>query len=308
MINRALPITGLCLALSGCVTTTEQPSRPDSDRRDSDGPDLVSQLEAVLPGTYSNYAQHHEAPEKTPSLEMTIRRRASDTDSVSMLVEQRQRRGDGPPRRYLWRIRQNQQAGAPAVLEFAPLRNGRPARACAMRLQPSRAGIAASTIPGNCRLQGGSGRTVELRREILVRRDGGIVLGERVHDPESGEPLGEARRLAFEPQLTYGGWAGVKPRADGKWRIARPIALHDQGDREALVDRGGNELGYALELARVKQRRGQPAVLRLAVVDTADNRQVAYAWAQAGSRFIGVNLGWLQAGLTLGGKPEPASE
>jgi len=301
MIKRALPVS-LCLALMGCVTTVEQPGRSQPDR-----PDLLAQLSAALPGTYGNHAQHHEAPETMTALEMTIQRQASDAGSVSLLVEQRRRDSDAAPRRYLWRIRQDP-AAAPAVLEFAPLREGRPGRACIMRLQPSRAGISGSTVPGGCRLQGRSGEIVELRREILVRRGGGIVLGERVHDPESGAPLSAAQRLEFAPQRTYGGWAGVKTQAGAEWRIAQPIALHDQGARAPLVDRQGRELGYALELARVQQRRDQPAVLRLAVVDTADNRQVAYAWAQAGSRFIGVNLGWLQAGLTLGGKPAPAPQ
>ena len=75
---------------------------------------------------------------------------------------------------------------------------------------------------------------------------------------------------------------------DGKIKIP----LHDQGGTIKLNDK------YTAQLALLRHKSGV-WVLTLSIIDIASGRKVAYTWANPEAEKIGINLRWVQVGLTL---------
>jgi hypothetical protein len=62
--------------------------------------------------------------------------------------------------------------------------------------------------------------------------------------------------------------------------------------------RDGAPSGYSLELERRSYAERKLSVLQLNVVEDASGQVVDYVWASPQATAIGLNLGWLQVGLT----------
>ena len=115
---------------------------------------------------------------------------------------------------------------------------------------------------------------------------------------EAGDVVHRARRVA-----RYTGWVAFQKRhvdptaADDDFILVRDLAFHDAGFLFSITD-GGEPTGYAVELARLTYQNTGTAVLKLGVVDEATGTTVSYSWAQPGAERIGINLRWVQAGMT----------
>ena len=114
-------------------------------------------------------------------------------------------------------------------------------------------------------------------------------------------PSGEeerARRVRH-----YRGWVALKrsrldaEAADDDYVFVREAHWHDEGFVLPILD-GGQPTGYAIELARLTYQNTQTAVLKLGIIDVATGKTLSYAWAAPGADRIGINLRWIQAGLT----------
>ncbi len=114
----------------------------------------------------------------------------------------------------------------------------------------------------------------------------------------SGERVERARRVRH-----YTGWVALRrsrldpSAAADEYVFVREARWHDEGFVLPVLD-GERPTGYAIELARLTYQNTRTAVLKLGVVDTATGETLAYAWAEPGADRIGVNLRWIQAGLT----------
>ena len=115
----------------------------------------------------------------------------------------------------------------------------------------------------------------------------------------------------------FDGWAAMKvqaeknaePTQDGKatgsdapttqWRLHRPMRLNDQGGQVSLVDAQGKSMGYRVELAHLTRSASKTSLMKLALVDEATDKTVAYAWSDPKSEIIGLNADWIQVGLKL---------
>ena len=64
------------------------------------------------------------------------------------------------------------------------------------------------------------------------------------------------------------------------------------------MDLAGEPMGYSIRLAQVPWRTDQGTILRLDLVDKSSGEIIAYSWADKAARSVGINLGWLQVGLT----------
>ena len=112
----------------------------------------------------------------------------------------------------------------------------------------------------------------------------------------------DVREDARKVQI-FGGWAainGAGPRGAGDskdWHMYRAIRLGNEGGRAALAWRDGKPSGYSLGLERLTYREGNVPVLKLSVINDADGRTLAYAWANPEATRIGISLGWVQVGL-----------
>ncbi|HEX7769631.1 MAG TPA: hypothetical protein VF422_06345, partial [Dokdonella sp.] len=112
----------------------------------------------------------------------------------------------------------------------------------------------------------------------------------------------DAREDARKVQA-YGGWAainggGPQASADSRdWHMDRSVQLANEGGRTPLAWRDGQPSGYSLVLERLAYQDGNVPVLKLSVVEDSTGRTLAYAWADPHAERIGINLGWVQAGL-----------
>jgi hypothetical protein len=85
------------------------------------------------------------------------------------------------------------------------------------------------------------------------------------------------------------------------------VRIGSEGGRYALHWRDGAPSGYSLALERLTYRDGNVPVLKLSVVSDADGSTLAYAWANPEATRIGINLGWVQIGLSREDQPVAAA-
>lgn len=115
---------------------------------------------------------------------------------------------------------------------------------------------------------------------------------------DAGEVVHRARRVT-----RYRGWVAFDRRhidpdaADDDFILMRDIDLHDEGFVVAVTD-AGNPTGYAVELARLTYQNTRTAIVKLGIVDQSTGETVSYGWAEPGAQRIGINLRWVQAGMT----------
>ncbi|MDE0362520.1 MAG: hypothetical protein OXI74_15225, partial [Rhodospirillaceae bacterium] len=102
-----------------------------------------------------------------------------------------------------------------------------------------------------------------------------------------------------------GGWAAIRRDAfdpaaadPEEMLLVRGLRMHNEGQVVPLVTESGDETGFSLELARLTSQNSRVAVLTLGVMEAATGETVAYSWADPDAVRIGINLGWMQAGLT----------
>lgn len=113
-----------------------------------------------------------------------------------------------------------------------------------------------------------------------------------------GERVERARRVRH-----YMGWVALRrsrldpAAAPDDYIFVREARWHDEGFVLPILD-GARPTGYAVELARLTYQNTRTAVLKLGVVDTSTGETLSYSWTAPGAERIGINLRWLQAGLT----------
>jgi hypothetical protein len=101
----------------------------------------------------------------------------------------------------------------------------------------------------------------------------------------------------------FEGWAAIKrggkdaPPDSTDWIGMRGIVLHNEGDRVQVVDSEGKPVGYTIELARLTYQNTNTPILKLAVIDDATGKSVAYTWSEPNGTRLGINLGWFQTGV-----------
>lgn len=111
----------------------------------------------------------------------------------------------------------------------------------------------------------------------------------------------EARRARW-----FSGWAainGAGPRAkadSSDWHTHGDLHVSSEGGVVPIRWRDGAPSGYSLELERKTYAERKLSVLELNVIEDASGSVVDYVWASPDASAIGLNLGWLQAGLTAG--------
>ena len=110
----------------------------------------------------------------------------------------------------------------------------------------------------------------------------------------------DARRVRF-----FTGWSainggGPKMRADNKdWHTRADLRAASEGGRVQIRWRDGAASGYSIELVRRTYAERKLSVLQLNVIEDATGQTLDYAWADPSSSILGINLGWLQVGLTV---------
>lgn len=121
-------------------------------------------------------------------------------------------------------------------------------------------------------------------RDEAVDEDGKYVFGNLDKIPH------KLKRVTY-----YKGW--ISYEKDGKSVFMNNLIFHDQGTKIQVIDETGNKLPYFVELAQLQYKSGLE-IVKLAFYEVGNKKAFLYSWANPGTKNIGINLRWLQAGLT----------
>ncbi|HVT32104.1 MAG TPA: hypothetical protein VHE32_05635 [Rhodanobacteraceae bacterium] len=192
---------------------------------------------------------------------------------------------------------------SPASAASFDARQWTPLDACALRAP--RPGTALSADVAACTaIAPGIGAEAALL-PLAIDRDGEWLHARLYADQARGAEAREDLRLV----RWFAGWAAINgggakaDAANRDWHMDRDVRIGSEGGRYALHWRDGAPSGYSLVLERLTYREGNVPVLKLAIVDDADSGTLAYAWANPEATRIGINLGWVQVGLSREDQP-----
>lgn len=280
----------------------------------------LAALLAQLPGEYDNHAQIWQAQQAgNKLLPVHVRQNITRDDQESVWTWQLQMGGrDGEVITARWRY------------SLRTLENGN------LQMIPSRALPAGSAdekarwaelMP--CAMQG---RAVSGRLQLAADKDacGAIIAGlgsaaallplildfdgkRLITQTYSDVARGPSAHQVGQRVRWYQGWVainGAGPEAEGDnkdWHMQRDIKLGNQGQGIPIRWRDGTASGYSLKLETLEYQKRNMQVLRLSLIRDQDGASVAYAWADPESRQIGLNLGWVQTGLTRSADKQSAS-
>ncbi len=131
-----------------------------------------------------------------------------------------------------------------------------------------------------------------------------IWISDKAFDAEGNKIFGHDVPHKNRKVRKFEAWMGVKknkidPDYEGDDMFFQSgIEMHNEGDVVPLLDDEGQPTGYSIELARLTYQNTKTAILKLGVIEDATGDTLVYTWAATGSNRVGINLRWLQAGLT----------
>jgi CpeT/CpcT family (DUF1001) len=145
-----------------------------------------------------------------------------------------------------------------------------------------------------------SGKRIFITDSLLLTKDE-IWIRDEAYDENGGYVFGHKDKIPHKLKRCrfYRGWMLLeKAGFTGEYHQMRNLLWHDQGKRVRLHTEDGKATKYEVELACVVYGKDLE-VLKIAVYETGVSKAITYSWASPGSKNIGVNLRWFQAGLTL---------
>jgi CpeT/CpcT family (DUF1001) len=98
---------------------------------------------------------------------------------------------------------------------------------------------------------------------------------------------------------TFKGWVAVKKEGtEDDYHFMQIPKLHDQGFRVRAKLPDGTPTPYEVELSQVIYQNAIN-VMKLAVYEDGKSKAISYTWTNPDAKRIGINLRFLQSGLTL---------
>lgn len=159
-------------------------------------------------------------------------------------------------------------------------------------------------VDGACRFTSPrSGREIMVA-DTLRLTDSEIWIGDRAVDVEGNPVFGRDTPHVNRKVRRFKGWMGVKKStvnpdyAGDDMFFTGGVSIHNEGGRARLLDDEGQPTGYSIELAQLTYQQTRVPILKLGIIEEASGSTVAYTWTSTDASRIGVNLRWLQAGLT----------
>ena len=78
----------------------------------------------------------------------------------------------------------------------------------------------------------------------------------------------------------------------------RGLTLHTEGAKQELIRPNGISTGIEVELAALTYQGTGAQILKLALYRKGETRAFTYIWSENGANRLGINLRWIQVGLT----------
>ncbi|QBY04588.1 hypothetical protein E2K93_09385 [Thalassotalea sp. HSM 43] len=142
--------------------------------------------------------------------------------------------------------------------------------------------------------------------DTLRLTDNEIWIADVAHDEDGNYVFGNKAGIPhINRKVTYfTGWGGNKLGGpDGEdeksWGFTRNIMIHNEGQIWPLIDdKTGESTGYSIQLAKLTYQNTKNPILKLGIIDDATGKTITYIWSDRINEKLGINLRWLQAGLT----------
>jgi len=131
-----------------------------------------------------------------------------------------------------------------------------------------------------------------------------IWIGDKAFDENGNKIFGREEQHKNRKVSYYKGWASYIPSkviegsTDDEWAFIPIRNLHNEGDKVKLIDKEGVDTGYSIELSKLTYQNTRTAILKLGLIDNATDKTITYIWADTEAPRIGMNLRWMQVGLT----------
>lgn len=284
------PLVLLAVLVGGCATSS------------GGGPETsVAELTRLLVGEFNNHAQRWAArrteQQPPPFFELVLQRLPGLAGHEGEALLLRQYDIEGRLYREARLLLKPADAGITQKVQVRRGDGWQTLDGCTVHWRRDDAAYRGATRGDGCRFeQRDSGDTVVFQR-TWTAMPGRLTLQET--ERRVGGSL--ERSFQFARLRYYSGWAGVlaagpaSERGDD-WRLDRQMRLHDGGGTARIQGESGDS-GYAVRLERLLWPRSGTPMLRLSVLEAESGSLIAYSWAEPDAQQIGINLGWIQAGL-----------
>ena len=174
------------------------------------------------------------------------------------------------------------------------------------RYQPAKAEFIGTMKPGACGYHSQRlGKRIVISdtlklsaSEIWINDQARDESGNYVFGSKTDTPV-KNRKVRYFTGWVYLNRAGkAATDTDKTFSFRRDLLLHNEGQVIPLQWDDGAPSPYLLELANLTYQNTRTPILKLAVLDKETKKSVAYIWANTDANRIGMNLGWVQVGLT----------
>ncbi len=306
----------LVLLIMAGLFSSYSPAQPAAPGGTAEGGQaLIDRLHALLPGTYSNFAQANRDGVQGPVTDLTIRQLPGG-DAAAYLFES-QVRGTGPASYDIYWLKLNPQTRQ-AELHFSHLTGSelslslkdtlaiawrRVLPGCTIVLEADQQRFYGHTEPDRCRfedpLRGATRlyRSLSLGAHSLETETIALLPGEQA---DAG-----AHSLIMQKHRLYRGQVSERANSDadtgeyGEWKSSTLFNIRDDGRVVQIYDGNMKTMQYGVQLARLPWRAGEPPYLRLAVINLQNGATQAFSWFKPGPEPIVMNQEWFKANLTL---------
>lgn len=189
------------------------------------------------------------------------------------------------------------------------------------RYQPRQDHFDGSMVKDQCRIVSSRTKKTMIINDDLILEPNAIMIRDVARDEEGKVLFGHPDKPHYRNVKVryYKGWAVIRPggpehsESEERWLFNRNLHLHSEGGRLPLLDQDEKPTGYSVMLARVTRPESKTEVLKLSVIKDETDKYVAYTWTEPDNHRLGINLKWMQVGLTvedstphLGFDPAPA--
>lgn len=144
-----------------------------------------------------------------------------------------------------------------------------------------------------------SGKKVFITDSLVLTKDE-IWIRDEAYDEQRNYVFGNKDKIHHKLKRCtfYKGWILLeKAGFTAEYHQQKNSIWHDQGKRIRLFTKDGKPTKYEIELANVIYGKDLE-VLKLALYEVGVSKAIMYNWGSPQTKNIGINLRWLQTGLT----------
>ncbi len=304
----ALYLVGL---LSNCATLPDTQTATDDARTK----ELINRIHKALPGTYSNFAQINENGTDAPVTDLNIRQLSASGEPVFLFASQE--RGSITARYDIYWLKLNPLTKK-AEFHFARLTGAelslslqetiatawqRVLPGCVIVLEANGEQLQGHSRPDTCRFEDPYRGETRIYRMLALGANS-LELETAVMAPGEQHNAGDGN-LIMQKHRFYAGSASISVAVNPatgeyeEWQDLSRFSLFDDGRVIRLYSRNLAAMGFAVQLARLHWRAGEPPYLRLAIINETSGATQAFQWIEPGSERIDLNLEWLTIKLEI---------